>query len=54
MVSVLHKEVEYKAKSSSTRSWRSCSRGEEGGLLFNKVSLARNGGGGLFERGGAK
>ena len=27
VVSVFHKELEYKVKTSSTRSWRSCSRG---------------------------
>ena len=29
MVSVLHKELEYKAESSRTRSFRSCSQGSE-------------------------
>ena len=38
MVSVLHKELEYKAESSRTRSFRSCSQGSESNLNFQLVN----------------
>ena len=38
MVSVRHKELEYKAESSSTRSFRSCSQGSESNLNFQSVN----------------
>ena len=38
MVSVRHKELEYKVESSSTRSFRSCSQGSESNLNFQLVN----------------
>ena len=38
MVSVLHKELEYKVESSSTRGWKSCTRGSESNPNFQLVN----------------
>ena len=38
MVSVLHKELKYEVESSSTRSWRSCSRGSSTNPNFQLVN----------------
>ena len=38
MVSVLHKELVYKVESSSTSSFRSCSRGSESNPIFQLVT----------------
>ena len=54
MVSVLHKDLEYKVKKllTSIRGWRSCSRGSVYHLLV-KNNYGREGGGGFIERGEA-
>ena len=40
VVSVIHKELEWKWKNSSTRSWRSCSHGSKTNQNFQRVNKA--------------